>query len=36
VFFGTYATICICSSLLFWAAAVDDLKQKDTMTIEKM
>jgi len=36
VFFGTYSTIGICASLLFWAIGVDDLKPKDTLTIEKM
>ena len=36
VFFGTYSTIGICASLLFWVSAVDDLKPRDTMTLEKM
>ena len=36
VFFGTYSTIGICASLLFWTVAVNDLKPKETMTLEKM
>jgi preprotein translocase subunit SecF len=36
VIFGTYSTIAICSSLLFWTVAVNDLQPKETMTLEKM
>jgi len=36
VIFGTYSTIAICSSLLFWTTAVNDLKPGETMTLEKM
>jgi SecD/SecF fusion protein len=36
VIFGTYSTIAVCSSLLFWTSAVNDLQPKETMTIEKM
>jgi SecD/SecF fusion protein len=36
VFFGTYSTIGICASLLFWSIGKDDLKPQETMAIEKM
>jgi SecD/SecF fusion protein len=36
VFFGTYSTIGICASLLYWAIGVDDLGPKETLTMEKM
>ena len=35
VFFGTYSTIAICSSLLYWAMGVNDLGPKETPTVEK-
>jgi SecD/SecF fusion protein len=36
VLFGTYSTIGICASLLFWAIGKDDLKPEETLTLEKM
>lgn len=35
VIFGTYSTIAVCSSLLFWTTAMNDLQPKETMTLEK-
>jgi SecD/SecF fusion protein len=36
VFFGTYSTIGICASLLYWAIGVNDLGPKETLEMEKM
>jgi len=35
VFFGTYTSIAICSSLLFWTSAVNDLQPGETIDVEK-